>query len=87
MKKCDVLELMELQIERRAREEHRLKLDLDSIQDEMNALRISRLQIQAEVLLFFFFFFFFFLLLLSILRDAEPLHGTSEYVAILKKVG
>jgi len=48
MKKCDVLELMELQIERRAREEHRLKLDLDSIQDEMNALRISRLQIQAE---------------------------------------
>lgn len=49
MKKCDVLELMELQMERREREEHRLKLDLDSIQDEMNALRISRLQIQAEV--------------------------------------
>ena len=50
MKKCDVLELMELQLERREREERRLKLDLDSIQDEMNALRISRLQIQAEVL-------------------------------------
>jgi len=41
--------LMELQLERREREERRLQLDLDSAQQEINELKISRLQIQAEV--------------------------------------
>ena len=40
---------MELQLERREREERRLRLELDSAQQEINALKISRLQIQAEV--------------------------------------
>jgi hypothetical protein len=40
---------MELQLERREREERRLQLDLDSAQQEINELKISRLQIQAEV--------------------------------------
>ena len=48
-----MLELMELQMERRTREEHRLKADLDPIQQEMSALKLSRLQIQAEVFFFY----------------------------------
>ena len=40
---------MELQLERREREERRLRLDLDAAQQEINELKIGRLQIQAEV--------------------------------------
>lgn len=50
MKKCEVLELMELQLGRREREERRLRLDLDLAQQELNTLKISRMQIEAEVL-------------------------------------
>lgn len=50
MKKCEILELMELQLGRREREEHRLKLQLDSTQQELNTLKINLLQIKAEVL-------------------------------------
>lgn len=49
MKKCEVLELMELQLGRREREERQLRLDLDSTQQELNTLKISRMQIEAEV--------------------------------------
>ncbi|KAI9563094.1 hypothetical protein GHT06_010551 [Daphnia sinensis] len=48
MKKCEILELMELQLGRREREEHRLKLQLDSTQQELNTLKINLLQIKAE---------------------------------------
>ena len=59
MKKCEVLELMELQLERREREQNRLRLDLDSAQQEMNSLKISRMQIEAEVRHQISFFLFF----------------------------
>lgn len=36
-------------MERREREERRLRLALDAAQQEINELKISRLQIQAEV--------------------------------------
>lgn len=49
MKKCEVLELMELQLARREREERRLRLDLDSAHQEINALKTSHMQIEAEV--------------------------------------
>ncbi|XP_057368032.1 LOW QUALITY PROTEIN: uncharacterized protein LOC130689033 [Daphnia carinata] len=48
MKKCEILELMELQLGRREREEHRLKLQLDSTQQDLNTLKINLLQIKAE---------------------------------------
>ena len=40
---------MELQLERREREEHRLRLELDAAQQALNVAKISRMQIQAEV--------------------------------------
>ena len=49
MKKCEVLELMELQLGRREREDRCLRHDLDLAHQEMNALKISRMQIEAEV--------------------------------------
>ena len=41
MKKCEVLELMELQLGRREREERCLRHDLDLAHQEMNALKIA----------------------------------------------
>lgn len=40
---------MELQLGRREREENRLRLDLDSAQQQLNTLKISKMQIEAEV--------------------------------------
>jgi len=54
LKRCEVLEMMELQLERRKREELRLRAELDTAGQELSALKISNIQIQAEVLLFTF---------------------------------
>ena len=40
---------MELQLERREREEQRLRLELDVAQQALDWAKISKLQIQAEV--------------------------------------
>ena len=47
--------MMELQLERRKREELRLRAELDTAGQELSALKISNIQIQAEVLLITFF--------------------------------
>ena len=49
MMKCDVVELMQLQIDRMSREENRLRAELDSIQHELSAVKVSKLQLQSEV--------------------------------------
>ena len=49
MNKCDVVEMLELQIARREREELRLLHDLDSYKQEVDSLKINVLQIGAEV--------------------------------------
>jgi hypothetical protein len=49
MNKCDVVEMLELQIARREREELRLLHDLDSYKQEVDSLKINILQIGAEV--------------------------------------
>jgi hypothetical protein len=49
MKNCDVVELMELQIARREREELRLLHQLDSYKQEVDSLKINIIQIGAEV--------------------------------------
>lgn len=49
MRKCEVLELMELRMERMTREERHLRFELDSCQREISTLRTNRLQIEAEV--------------------------------------
>lgn len=41
---------MELQLERREREEQRLRLELDAAQQALNSAKISRIQIQSEVI-------------------------------------
>ncbi len=50
LKRCEVLEMMELQLERRKREELRLRAELDTAGQVLSALKISNIQIQAEVL-------------------------------------
>ena len=49
MNKCDVVEMLELQIARREREELRLLHDLNSYKQEVDSLKINILQIGAEV--------------------------------------
>lgn len=47
---------MELQLDRREREEQRLRLELDVAQQALNWAKISKLQIQAEVKTFIRYF-------------------------------
>lgn len=48
LKRCELLELMELQLERRKREEIRLRAELDTVGLQLADLRVSHIQIQSE---------------------------------------